>query len=394
MRILITSIVDLKKTAHNRLHQFIKYLSKNHDITVLSINDWWKATQTDTKLYFDCNKGVLDNINIEYFTKQKFSPILQEIASIIILKKVLDKINYKKFDIHFNYNSLVSGFFVTKKMKAINVATIYDVADDLPAMIRSSPQIPFFLRYVGGIVGNVTFKKNIKIADKVTAINCTLKNYLKLPQAKTRIIPNGVDTEIFVNNPSAQLKKQLGLDKAFTIGYVGVLREWVDLEPVYASVKELNNEKLDIRLLIVGEEGDLNKNKILAQKYGVLDRSIFTGTIPYTQIPEYISCMDVCLLPFKLDMVSQNALPLKLFEYMACEKPVISTDLIGTREAVENRVLYASNSKEFKEKIYELLRNDELCRKMGLEGRKFVKENYSWQMICSKLEEILVKVAS
>jgi len=58
MKILITSIVDLKKSQHQTLrkfnqnvqhfgwirpHQFVKHLSKKHDVTVLSINDWWKG---------------------------------------------------------------------------------------------------------------------------------------------------------------------------------------------------------------------------------------------------------------------------------------------------------------------------------------------------------------
>jgi len=42
MRILITTIVDLKKSQHNRPHQIVKYLSKKHEVRVLSINDWWK----------------------------------------------------------------------------------------------------------------------------------------------------------------------------------------------------------------------------------------------------------------------------------------------------------------------------------------------------------------
>ena len=50
MKILVTSIVDLKKTAHNRLHQFVRYLAQNHEVTVLSINDWWKANQTNAEL--------------------------------------------------------------------------------------------------------------------------------------------------------------------------------------------------------------------------------------------------------------------------------------------------------------------------------------------------------
>ena len=51
MRILITSIVDLKKSQHNRPHHFVRYLSKNHEVTVLSINDWWKGKQDNLAFY-------------------------------------------------------------------------------------------------------------------------------------------------------------------------------------------------------------------------------------------------------------------------------------------------------------------------------------------------------
>ena len=51
MKILMTSIVDLKKSQHNRPHQFVKYLSKNHEVTVLSINDWWKGGQNNPEGY-------------------------------------------------------------------------------------------------------------------------------------------------------------------------------------------------------------------------------------------------------------------------------------------------------------------------------------------------------
>ena len=51
MKILLTSIVDLKKSQHNRPHQLVKYLSKKHEVTVLSINDWWKGGQEDMKSF-------------------------------------------------------------------------------------------------------------------------------------------------------------------------------------------------------------------------------------------------------------------------------------------------------------------------------------------------------
>ena len=81
MKILISSIVDLKRTAHNRLHQFVKYLSQEHEITVISIDDHWKAKQTDVGLYSQDFNNVLNNIKIEYLTNSGLSPILQEMTA-------------------------------------------------------------------------------------------------------------------------------------------------------------------------------------------------------------------------------------------------------------------------------------------------------------------------
>ena len=71
MKILISSVVDVKKTAHNRLHQFIRHLSKNHDVTVLCINDWWKSQQTDVGLYTKDLVDEFQNVEVIYITQKK-----------------------------------------------------------------------------------------------------------------------------------------------------------------------------------------------------------------------------------------------------------------------------------------------------------------------------------
>ena len=135
MNILITSIVDLKKSQHNRPHQFIKFLSKKHNITVLSINDWWKGGQDDNLGSYSKDFNELFN-RIDYFhlTDKKISPVIQEVFSRNKVNKIIEE---SDFDVHLNYSTLVSGYFAAKKLK-----TVYDIADDLGAMIKESPQIP------------------------------------------------------------------------------------------------------------------------------------------------------------------------------------------------------------------------------------------------------------
>ena len=378
MRILITSIVDLKKSQHNRPHQFVKYLSKKHEVTVLSINDWWKGGQDNLEAYSSEFDDDFKRIDYYYLTDKKVSPILQE---LLFRRKVKEVLKEEDFDVHLNYSTLISGYVAAKRVK-----TVYDLADDLGAMIKESPQIPRLMRPFGGILGDLMVRRNIEKAEKVTVTTDMLKIAYSIPDGKCEVISNGVDTNLFRNYGNA--KEELGLD-GFIIGYVGVLREWVDLEPVFGALKDLDAE---IKMVVVGKEGGFNENVRLAKKCGVSDRVTFTGMVPYSQVPKYISAIDVCLIPFKKSQISESALPLKLFEYMACGKPVISTELPGIKNVVGEKVMYATNEKEYKERIAELYKNEELRHEMGKSGREFVAENYNWEKIVERMERTLLTV--
>jgi len=379
LKILITSIVDLKSSQHNRPHQFVKYLSKKHDITVLSINDWWKSEQADLKSYSSDFEKIFERINIIHLTDKKVSPILQELLS----SKRVNEIANEGFDVHLNYSTLSSGYTAARKIN-----TVYDIADDLGAMIRSSPQIPKLLRPFGGALGDFLIKRNISISKAVAVTTETLIESYKIPNYKSKIIPNGVDTELFRDCGNVKREK-LKLD-GFIIGYVGVLREWVDLKPVFISLSKLNK---DIKMLVVGREGRFKENVDLARLCGVADRVIFTGMVPYSQVPEYISAMDACLIPFKRGAISKNALPLKLFEYMACNRPVISTKLIGVENATGTNVMYADNVDDYESRIMELYNSEHLRYEMGRSGRHLVESSYDWAGIVGQLEKVLVKAS-
>ena len=376
MRILVTSIVDLKKSQHNRPHQFVKYLSRKHDVSVISINDWWKGNQSDTSSYCKELEEIFSQIEYHYLTDRKVSPIIQE----ILFKKKLKTVLKEKFDVHLNYSTLVSGNYISKK-----IPTVFDIADDLGAMIRHSPQIPRILRPIGGKIGDYFLQSNIRLSRKVTITTEALKDSCHIPEEKAEILPNGVDCDLFKNY--GDTKNELELN-GFIVGYVGVLREWVDFEPVFRALSKLNRE---VSLIIVGKEGYFDKNLALAKEYGVLKRVKFTGAIPYSKVPKYISAMDVCLIPFKSDAISKGALPLKLFEYMACEKPIISTEIPGVRKTVGNLVLYASSAQDYENKIKALYENEKLRKEMGMKGRKLVEETYDWKKgIADRLESILI----
>ena len=172
MNILITSIIDLKKSQHNRPHQLIKYLSKNHKITVLSINDWWKGGQENLEIYSKDFSAIFDEIDYNYLTDKKMSPILQELFPSKKVKELLKN----DFDVHLNYSTLISGYLASKRIN-----TVYDIADDLSAMIRASPQIPFLLQPFGGYLGDIMIRKNIANSDRVTVTTDELIQSCNIP---------------------------------------------------------------------------------------------------------------------------------------------------------------------------------------------------------------------
>lgn len=375
MKILISSIVDLKKSQHNRPHQFVKYLSNKNEITVLSINDWWKGDQGDLDSYSLEFSEIFNEIDYQYLTHKKITPFLQE----VLLTKKIKELSKREFDVHLNYNSLITGSRLSDYF-----TTVFDLADNIPEMIRHSPQIPRILRPIGVLMGDYYLRRAIKKSEAVTISTKELINTCKIPEEKTEIIPNGVDAEIFKEYPNA--KEELGFD-GFIIGYVGVLREWVDLKSVFDALKFLDD---DIKLLIVGSEGRLKEKQMLAKNIGVADRVFFTGMIPYSEIPKYISAMDVGIIPFNLDGVSQSALPIKLFEYMACGKPVISTEITPLKSTFPEDIIFISNVKEYVEAIKLVYEDEDLRRKLGKLGRK-IAEKYNWKHNASNLEKIMLK---
>lgn len=401
MRILITSIVDLKRVTHNRIHVFVDYLSRRHDVTVLCLNAWWleksEAKNWGADYHDDAYfRKMFERTRILYLSRGRVPPVLQEFTSLRTLNSILRKIDYGSLDVHVNYCNLIAGYFVARKAERLGIPTVFDVADNFSAAMRISPQIPYPVRPLAASVANTMLIMNTRIATRITFITKVLQDdYAHYLDKKSTIIPNGVDAQLFAASPPSQeLRGKLGLRQDFVLGYVGVLKEWVDFEPVFEAIRGLGGQLSNIKLLALGAGARLRQNKELAKRYGISDNVVFAGSVPYTQVPRYISLMDVCLIPFnKSDMAAASS-PIKLFEYMACERPVVSTPLPGVTEAVGDRVLYAQDSDELAARITELYYNEGLRHRMGVEGRRFVQENYSWAQICRRFEEVLVEATS
>ncbi len=375
MNILITSIIDLEKTSYSRLHHFIEHLlDKGHKITVVSIKDSWKHKGLKQ------NRELIKRIRLRYVTDKEIGLMLQKGLALFSMSRILKGIDLKKIDVHLSYNSLVLGYLVSNRLKRHKIKTVYDLADDLPDMIRTSPQLPGFLRPFAGHFSRNMLAKNLRNASMITISAKEFIESMSIKNHKHAYIPNGVDLKRFRPRKSRH--------KGIVVGYLGALREWVDLRPMLLAVKNLKGYR--IKVLIVGGEEDLPQYREFVKQHKMERRVTFTGNVPYSQVPKYINEMDITTVPFKKNRVTDGTCPLKLLEYIACEKPAIVSRLNEVKSMLGKHVLYATSVKEWEKQICTLYHDAILRELLGRQGRQFVEKNFNWKRICQEMEDILV----
>jgi glycosyltransferase involved in cell wall biosynthesis len=383
VRILVLSTTDIVKAAHSRPHQMVSHLSRKHSIDVLCTNAWWLSKKGAPLYFHEYNH----NVGIEYFGDTETGPLHQEwSAASSFRRRFYERLD--GYDVVVDFDSLIAGYSAAKAARRCGLPFVFDIDDDLPSMIRGSSNVPFLLRRVASLVSQRYTRRLCKQADKVTVTLESLAAKCGIGEGEAEIIPNGVDTELFKPIMS-DMRKRLGIDNEFVLGYVGVLREWVDLSIVFDAIRTLDN----VKLLIVGEEGFLAENIALAEKLGVENRVLFAGTVPYERVPDYISAMDACIIPFREYSVSHEAAPLKLFEYMACAKPVISSRIKGVMSLAGRRVEYYSDAGDLRALILEFAAKKDIGGQ-GISNREWVEKNFGWLEICNRFEKLLVRLAN
>ena len=252
MKILITSIVDPASSAHSRMHEFAKYLSRRHDVTILSINDSWKRGQKSSSAYRDDWNRSAANIRLKYLTEDNLTLIKQEMSSKSLAKKSVKEFEESGIDLILDYNTIRMGQNVASLLGG--VPRIYDLADDLVDMIRISPQLSPFTARVGAVASRHFIMSSIKKAHMVTGTSGALLSEYGVPETKRRILPNGVPADFLEPVQLSDIIDPREDKEEFLIGYVGVLREWVDFAPVFSAIRTVKKQ-FPVRLVIVGEEG-------------------------------------------------------------------------------------------------------------------------------------------
>ena len=244
---------------------------------------------------------------------------------------------------------------------------------------------------------------SIGFCDKVIAVTPELKEWAiktgKIRPEQTTTIGNGVNVELFYPIPSVQAKQILGLELNLRyLTFTSSLKPWHDSQVLIEALpKILSVFTSQIRLLIVGDGPEKPRMVELARRLAVNHAIEWIGRVPINKVPLYINAGEICLAPFTMGRNSLTGIsPIKIFEYMACKRPFITTK---TETSYDNLIeschcgilVSPNDATALAAAVVKLLQNPKQCSQMGQKGRRIAIERYSWARIAEQIEQFITQ---
>src|SRR3989338_818420 len=225
---------------------------------------------------------------------------------------------------------------------------------------------------------------------KILALTSFLKNDLEklyLPNNKIIVVPDAVDLAQFDPTSSkeeARKKLNLPLDKNIVL-YTGsfLFYRWKGIEQLLEAAKFFKDDFLFV--LVGGHPWEIRKLEERPIPPNVL-------LVPYQKhevIPYYLKAADISVIPNERgeDISERYTSPLKLFEYIASQRPIISSDLASLREVLTDKealFFEPGNPKDLARAIKEIYENKELAKQLSCNAYRKVKD-YTWSKRAEKI---------
>jgi glycosyltransferase involved in cell wall biosynthesis len=196
-------------------------------------------------------------------------------------------------------------------------------------------------------------------------------------------LPNGVDTLRFNTASSSESIRNLyniPLD-ATVVGYVGGFKGWHDVPTLINAFQRIVRKNLNLYLFLVGSGDTYRFCEELAKSDAFDNRVIFTGNVPPESVPEYLAAIDIAVAPF-IPMDFFYFSPLKLYEYMAAGKCIVTNRLGQIGEIIthqENGWLCEPGDIDGLAQALEVLMvSSEMRFHYGMSARKMAEEKHNW----------------
>lgn len=219
-------------------------------------------------------------------------------------------------------------------------------------------------------------------------------------RGRSEVVPYGIDISLFAPNPSIEFRRDLGLDDAFVIGYMGRFVPEKGLDDFIRAFQIVCEQRpsANLRALFVGSGAEEANLRRIAAECGVADRCVFPGSVPHIRAGEYMNCMDAFVLPSRTTPSWKEQFGRVIIESMACGIPVAGSDsgqipyLI--RETGGGVVFREGDIADIAEKLLTLVDDPAAARRIGMAGRDVVHERYTFDAVARQIHRICEEILS
>lgn len=310
-------------------------------------------------------KGKLLKINDKYVlpfaSKNKYVQMLN--------KHYIERVLNQKYDViilthPFQYN------YISKALK-YSPKIIYDCMDNMPYFYNEK-------------LKQEVIEEEKKLCEKANAI-ITSSNYLKeriireygISISKVTVIKNAVD-QSFISSATEKVE----LEHPNMI-YIGTIGKWFD----YETINKFAASNPEYTIYLIGPVDNECRNKVNSLNANIK----LLGAIEHKKIKSYIIAGDIMLIPFKNNELIRGVDPVKMYEYLALNKPVISSYWNELSIYKQNSLVYFYNTvQEFKEQEKITSKATETITNKLSENKKFIYQN-NWNIRIDEYVKVIFK---
>lgn len=283
---------------------------------------------------------------------------------------------------------ILNTFIAAKIARLHGVPFVYYLIDSLHTLVPEPSLRP---------IARLIEKWTMRVSDRILVINKTLCDYVKrmgvvdVPE----VITAGVDRNRFHPKVDGQdMRKALGLkEEDMVLFFMGWLYEFSGLIEVATSI--ISCPERDVNLVVLGKGEIYPQLRVIADKHRDEGRIILVDWVPYDEVPRYVAAADICILPAHINDIMRNIVPIKMYEYLACGKPVVTTRLPGVlKEFGRNSgVVYASNSESVVDTARRIFWDKTEYLHHSRAAARFV-QSHNWSHITDRFETVLKQMVN
>jgi glycosyltransferase involved in cell wall biosynthesis len=333
LKILVVHEVDYLEKVIYEIHEFPEMLAAaGHEVTFFQFQEGADRFKMNMSRERAISGRVYPEARIKLVGPHQFGvPAIDRLWATLSSWPALYKVfRDGRFDIVLNFAVPTYGLQVLAIAKSFGVPVVHRALDVSHEIRESIYRLPILA------VEKILYR----LVGVLSANNEAMMNYCRRISGRTK--PSYVnypplDLEHFSSSQlDTSLRNRLGIierDKVIT--YMGSFFYFSGLPECIHEFAKLTSDDGSLKLLLIGGGEQDRELRRLVKKLGLAERVIFTGFIPYADLPRYLKLSSVAINPLKISQVAAVAFPHKVLQYLASGSAVVSTRLDGLVSAID-----------------------------------------------------------